>query len=81
MKKEVIYTEKAPKPGPYSQAIKYGNLIFVSGQTSEDPITNEVIHDSVAAQTRRILQNIETILVTAGSVYCRGCGDRRESGC
>jgi 2-iminobutanoate/2-iminopropanoate deaminase len=51
MKKEVIYTEKAPEPGPYSQAIRYGNLIFVAGQTSEDPITNEVIHDSVAEQT------------------------------
>jgi 2-iminobutanoate/2-iminopropanoate deaminase len=67
MRKEVIYTEKAPEPGPYSQAIKYGNLIFVAGQTSEDPITNEVIHDSVAAQTERILNNIETILETAGS--------------
>jgi 2-iminobutanoate/2-iminopropanoate deaminase len=67
MRKEVIYTEKAPEPGPYSQAIKYGNLIFVAGQTSEDPITNEVIHDSVAAQTERILNNIKTILETAGS--------------
>ncbi|MEJ2169050.1 MAG: RidA family protein [Deltaproteobacteria bacterium] len=67
MRKEVIYTDKAPEPGPYSQAIKYGNLIFVAGQTSEDPITNEVIHDSVAAQTERILNNIKTILETAGS--------------
>ncbi len=67
MKKEVIYTDKAPDPGPYSQAIKYGNLIFVAGQTSEDPVTNEVIHDSVAAQTERILCNIKTILETAGS--------------
>jgi 2-iminobutanoate/2-iminopropanoate deaminase len=67
MRKEVIYTDKAPEPGPYSQAIKYGNLIFVAGQTSEDPITNEVIHDSVAAQTERILNNIKTILEKAGS--------------
>lgn len=67
MRKEVIYTDKAPEPGPYSQAIKYGNLIFVAGQTSEDPITNEIIHDSVAAQTERILNNIKTILETAGS--------------
>jgi 2-iminobutanoate/2-iminopropanoate deaminase len=66
MSKEVIHTEKAPKPGPYSQAIKYGTLIFVSGQTSEDPITNQVVHDLVAAQTRRILQNIQNILVAAG---------------
>jgi 2-iminobutanoate/2-iminopropanoate deaminase len=67
MKKEVIYTDKAPEPGPYSQAIKYGNLIFVAGQTSEDPITNKPIHGSVAEQTERILKNIETILAAAGS--------------
>lgn len=67
MKKEVIYTEKAPEPGPYSQAIRYGNLIFVAGQTSEDPITNKVIHDRVMQQTERILNNIKTILEAAGS--------------
>ena len=67
MKKEVIYTDKAPDPGPYSQAIKFGNLIFVAGQTSEDPTTNKAIHDSVARQTKRILSNIKTILEAAGS--------------
>ena len=65
MPKEVIYTDKAPEPGPYSQAIKYGDLIFVAGQTSEDPITNEPVHDSVAEQTDRILKNIEMILAAA----------------
>jgi len=67
MKKAVICTDKAPEPGPYSQAIKHGNLIFVSGQTSEDPATNKAIHDSVARQTKRILSNIKTILEAAGS--------------
>ncbi len=67
MQKEVIYTDKAPQPGPYSQAIKYGNLIFVAGQTSEDPSTNQVIHDSIARQTERILNNIKNILDAAGS--------------
>ncbi len=43
MQKEVIHTDKAPEPGPYSQAIKYGDLIFVSGQTSEDPVTNKPV--------------------------------------
>jgi len=67
MDKEIIYTEEAPEPGPYSQAIRYGNLIFVAGQTSEDPRTNRPVHDSVMAQTERIMRNIETILKTAGS--------------
>jgi 2-iminobutanoate/2-iminopropanoate deaminase len=67
VKKEIIYTDKAPEPGPYSQAVKYGNLIFVAGQTSEDPQTNKPVHGSVAEQTDRILSNIETILASAGS--------------
>lgn len=67
MPKEVIYTPKAPEPGPYSQAIKCGNLVFLAGQTSEDPVTNQPVHDSVAAQTTRIMENIRTILEAAGS--------------
>lgn len=67
MKKEVIYTDKAPEPGPYSQAIKYGDLIFVSGQTSDDPVTHEPIKDSIASQTERILTHIKYILEAAGS--------------
>lgn len=67
MKKEVIYTKNAPDPGPYSQAIKYGDLIFVAGQTSEDPVTNQPVHGSVAEQTERILTNIGIILEAAGS--------------
>ena len=67
MEKEVIYTDKAPEPGAYSQAVKFGNLIFVAGQTSEDPVTNKPLHDSVAQQTARILTNIKTILEAAGS--------------
>lgn len=67
MDKHVIYTDAAPEPGPYSQAIRYGNLIFVAGQTSEDPHTNQPVHDSVTAQTERIMRNIDTILQAAGS--------------
>jgi 2-iminobutanoate/2-iminopropanoate deaminase len=67
MEKEIVYTENAPEPGPYSQAVKYGNLIFVAGQTSEDPVTNEPVHDSVEKQTERILNNIRTILKACGS--------------
>jgi 2-iminobutanoate/2-iminopropanoate deaminase len=67
MERKIIYTENAPEPGPYSQAVKYGNLIFVAGQTAEDPNTNRVVHGSVSEQTRIILNNIKTILESAGS--------------
>lgn len=67
MKREIIYTDKAPKPGNYSQAIKYGNLIFVSGQTSDDIKTGKPIYGSVAEQTEYILDNIKFILEAAGS--------------
>ena len=67
MEREIIYTENAPKPGPYSQAVKYSNLIFVAGQTSEDPKTSRVVHGSVAEQTTIILNNIKAILQAAGS--------------
>ncbi len=67
MEKEVIYTSNATEPGAYSQAIKYGNLIFVAGQTSEDPVTNLSVHGTVAEQTERIIKNIQTILEAAGS--------------
>ncbi|MGK2907316.1 MAG: RidA family protein [Desulfuromonadales bacterium] len=67
MKKEVVYSEKAPEPGAYSQAIKYGDLIFVSGQTSDDPVTHQPIKDSIEAQTERILNHIKFILEAAGS--------------
>lgn len=68
MKKEVISTTKAPKPlGPYSNVIKYGDLIFMSGMTSEDSETGEVIHGSVALQTECIMKNIKAVLEDVGS--------------
>lgn len=67
MEREVIYTENAPEPGPYSQAVKYNHLIFVAGQTSEDPKTSHVVHGSVTEQTTIILNNIKAILEAAGS--------------
>lgn len=67
MEKEIIYTDKAPKPGPYSQAVRFGSLIFVAGQTAEDPVTSRPVHGTVAEQTRLILSNIDTILKAAGS--------------
>ena len=65
--REIINTDKAPAPGAYSQAIKYNGLIFVSGQTPEDPATGRPIKGSIAEQTRVVLTNIAAILEAAGS--------------
>jgi|YelNatPaOPRAMG01_1025707.scaffolds.fasta_scaffold107329_2 2-iminobutanoate/2-iminopropanoate deaminase len=66
--REVISSREAPAPlGPYSQAVKIGNLCFVSGQVAIDPETGEKTPGGVEAETRRILENIERILEAAGS--------------
>ncbi|WP_072722857.1 RidA family protein [Tepidibacter thalassicus] len=70
MKKEIIHTDKAPKAiGPYSQAIKVGNLLFVSGQVPFDPETMEVVEGGVKEQTARSLENIKAILAEAGASF------------
>ncbi len=64
---QVIHTEKAPKAiGPYSQAVKYENLLFVSGQIAIDPDTQEFIGGDAEKQTERIMENIKAILEEAG---------------
>lgn len=65
--KEVIYTEAAPKPiGPYSQAVKVGNMLFISGQIPIDPKTGEVVKGGIKEQTRQVLENIKAVLEAAG---------------
>ncbi|MEM0016100.1 MAG: RidA family protein [Saccharolobus sp.] len=65
--KEIIYTENAPKPiGPYSQAVKVGDTLYVSGQLPVDPKTNEIIGKTIEEQTTRVLENIKEILKSAG---------------
>jgi len=66
--REVVATKDAPQAiGPYSQAIKANGLIFTSGQIAFDPATNQIIQGDVAAQTERVLKNLEAILKAAGS--------------
>ncbi len=68
MNKQVISTMRGPSAiGPYSQAIRAGNLLFVSGQIAIDPSTGALIEDStIQAQTRRVLQNLLAIVEAAG---------------
>ena len=64
-----VLTQKAPAPiGPYSQAITVdGRFVYTAGHIPLDPATNQIVEGDIKAQTRRVLQNLEQILVAAGS--------------
>ena len=65
--KSIIYTKEAPAPiGPYSQAVKAGNMLYVSGQIAIDPLTQELIEGSIEDETRRVMNNIQALLQTSG---------------
>ena len=67
MAKTIIQTKHAPAAiGPYSQAVKTGNLLFVSGQIPIDPETGNVIIGGIEAATHRVMKNLEGILHEAG---------------
>ncbi|MFH1002613.1 MAG: RidA family protein [Chloroflexota bacterium] len=66
--KQVINSQAAPKAvGPYSQAIRAGNLLFISGQLPLDPATGNLAGDDIATQTRQAIENIRSILAAAGA--------------
>jgi 2-iminobutanoate/2-iminopropanoate deaminase len=66
--RQAVATDNAPKAiGPYSQAIRAGNLLFVSGQVPIDPATGSLIEGDIAAQTRRVMQNLSAILEAGGA--------------
>jgi 2-iminobutanoate/2-iminopropanoate deaminase len=65
--KEIISTDKAPKAiGPYSQAVKVGNFVFISGQIPIDPNTGRAVEGNIKEQTKRVLENIKGILESLG---------------
>lgn len=66
--RQAVSTPAAPQAiGPYSQAIKAGSLLFVSGQIPIDPATGAMVDGDIAAQTHRVFQNIKAILEAAGA--------------
>ena len=68
MSNEAIVTDKAPAAlGPYSAAVKSGNVIHVSGQLPVDPATGEFAGEDIASQTRQSLTNIQNLLAAAGA--------------
>lgn len=67
-KKEIIHTDNAPAAiGPYSQAVKHGNLVFLSGQIPLDPGTMELVAGGIQEQTRRVFSNLQAVAVAAGA--------------
>lgn len=65
--KEIISTENAPGAiGPYSQAVKTGNMVFCSGQIPIDVATGEFVSNDVAEQTHQVLKNLSAVLEAAG---------------
>ena len=67
MTKQIIQTNSAPAPiGPYSQAIRTGNLLFVSGQVALKPGTNDLANTDIIEETHQVLKNLKAILAEAG---------------
>ena len=65
--KKIISTGLAPAAiGPYSQAIHYGNLLFVSGQIAIDPESGDLVEDDIEVQTKKVMENLQAIITAAG---------------
>lgn len=70
--REAIATDGAPKAiGPYSQAVRVGNLLFCSGQIPLDPATGQLVTGDIAAQTRQVFANIGAVLAAAGGGFAQ----------
>jgi 2-iminobutanoate/2-iminopropanoate deaminase len=68
--RQAISSEDAPKAiGPYSQAIKAGNLLFLSGQIPLDPASGNIVDGDITVQTDRVFQNIKAVLAAAGASF------------
>ena len=67
MEKTIIQTHHAPAPiGPYSQAVKAGNMLFISGQIAIDPQTNELNNSDLNTETHQVMKNLSAVLAAAG---------------
>lgn len=70
MTKHTVHTDQAPKAiGPYSQAIVYDGIAYLSGQIPLDPATGQVVEGGIAEQTERVMRNLEAVLAASGSSF------------
>lgn len=70
MRKQIIQTSEAPKAiGPYSQAVRVGDLVFLSGQIPLDPASGNIVEGDIVVQTRRVMENLGAVLHAAGASF------------
>jgi len=70
MSKQIITSANAPAPiGPYSQAVKYGDMLFVSGQIALNPTDGTLVNADIVAETTQVMKNLEAILAEAGFTF------------
>ncbi|MCK0123965.1 Rid family detoxifying hydrolase [Gelidibacter sp. F2691] len=68
--KKIINTPHAPAPiGPYNQAVLTGNTLYTSGQIAFDPTTNELVLDSIANETKQVMENLKAVLKAADMTF------------
>lgn len=67
MNRNIVSTDRAPKAiGPYSQAVRAGETVYLSGQIPLDPATGELVSGDIATQTRRVFENLKAVCEAAG---------------
>ncbi|KAB2900656.1 MAG: RidA family protein [Dokdonella sp.] len=67
MTRSIVHSDQAPKAiGPYSQAVRTGDTVYLSGQTPLDPATGELVTGDIAVQTRRVFDNLAAVCAAAG---------------
>lgn len=67
MEKKIIRTDNAPAPiGPYSQAVQFGNMLFISGQIPIDPKSGDLVQGDIKTETKQVMENLKAILQQAG---------------
>jgi 2-iminobutanoate/2-iminopropanoate deaminase len=68
--KKIIFTEKAPAPiGPYNQAVMTGNTLYTSGQIAINPVTGELVLDTIEVETKQVMENMKAVLEAAGMTF------------
>lgn len=68
--KKIIFTDKAPAPiGPYSQAVLVGNILYTSGQIALNPVTMELVLDTIEIETKQVMENMKNVLAAANMTF------------